>query len=54
MMRACEQLLNAEEYLKKHQVQAKVEAAVNELLKTMPDNAIESIAGPLLLHIPKP
>lgn len=41
------QLANAEEYLAKHQVQAKVEAAVNEVLKSMPDNALEGIADAL-------
>jgi len=42
-----QKLQNAEEYLNKHQVQAKVEAAVNELLKTMPENAIDAIADKL-------
>jgi len=42
-----QQLQTAEEYLSKHQIQAKVEAAVNELLKTMPENAMDAIAQAL-------
>ena len=41
------QLQNAEEYLQKHQLQAKVEAAVNEVLTTMPANATEALAEAL-------
>ena len=38
-------LQSAEQYLEKHKIRTKVEAAVNELLKAMPENAVEALAG---------
>ena len=42
-----EQLKKAEDYLQKHQIRSKVEAAVNQVLTSMPANAIDALAEAL-------